>query len=132
MPMKYKIGFTVDAETLFGMIAKFLPFEHLSVEEVVERHEPPPRLPKSVQSSKPIKRSSPGSGKTINVVDGMNGVIMRTLADGQPHRYADLMRAAEAAGFAKTGIGSKLTRLKELGHIERANKAGMWRIAAAP
>ena len=35
--MKFKIGFTIAGETLFGLIAKFLPIEDLSVEELVDK-----------------------------------------------------------------------------------------------
>ena len=37
MNMKFKIGFTIDGETLFGMLSKMLPIESLSVEEIVPK-----------------------------------------------------------------------------------------------
>lgn len=39
MSVKFKLGFTVSAETLFTLLSKMLPIDDLSVEEVVE----PPR-----------------------------------------------------------------------------------------
>ena len=40
MTTRYKINCTIDGEMLWGIIGKFLPFEHLHVEEVVERPKP--------------------------------------------------------------------------------------------
>ena len=34
MTIKYKLAFTIDSETLFGILSKFLPVQDLSVEEV--------------------------------------------------------------------------------------------------
>ena len=31
--IKYKLAFTIDSETLFGILSKFLPIEDLTVEE---------------------------------------------------------------------------------------------------
>jgi hypothetical protein len=49
MPVKFKLGFTIDAETLFGVISKFLPVEDLVVEELA----PPTPEPKPLAISKP-------------------------------------------------------------------------------
>ena len=37
--MKFRIGFEIDAEALFGMLAKMLPIDNLSVEEIVPHHD---------------------------------------------------------------------------------------------
>ena len=39
MSVKFKLGFTVSAETLFGLLSKMLPIEDLSVEEVLSEVE---------------------------------------------------------------------------------------------
>ena len=33
--VRFKIGFEIGAETLFGMLSKMLPIDNLSVEEIV-------------------------------------------------------------------------------------------------
>lgn len=131
MPVKFKIGFMIDAETLFGIVAKFLPLENLTVEEMVERDAPPgqPRLPKiaaMVAKAKPT-RARPGIRKTINLDEGVNAVIMHMLADGEAHRFHELTQAMKAAGYSSTGLGSRLVRLLEHGFVIRL-KPGEYRL----
>lgn len=128
MTVKYRIGFQIDAETLFGLIAKFLPLDNLSVEEVVERHAPMPRQAKLAPPKKAAKqkRAPRRAGYALNIVDGVNGVIMAALADGEPHRFQALANLVAEAGYARTGIGSKLTRLLEHKFVIREGP-GLWR-----
>lgn len=131
MPVKFKIGFMIDAETLFSILAKFLPLENLSVEEVVERHHAPtPRLPQVAKpqlAKRTMKRAARSRGG-LNLDEGVNGAIMRVLADGEPHRYAELKSAVNAAGYAGSGIGSRIERLHAHNAVERVS-TGFWRIA---
>jgi hypothetical protein len=122
MSMKLKIGFTVEAETLFGLMAKFLPIEDLHIEELGDRPAKVARLAHA--------RAPGGSGGKLNLKGGVNAVIMAALADGQPRRYSELKAKVNAAGYAATGIGSKLGRLKELGVAENVSP-GLWRLAEA-
>lgn len=125
MAVKFKVGFTMSAETLFGIIAKFLPVEDLHVEEIAPKVEKIARLEGPKKRHPRAKRPS-GPGYPPNLEEGVNGVIMRFLADGQAHRFADMRAAVGKAGYSPTGIGSKLDRLRELGHVERV-ALGMWR-----
>ena len=132
MSVKFKIGFEVDAQTMFGIMAKFLPFDNLHVEEIVERpHQTSmpklTKLPKAIMQ-RTAKRAPRRQGMTVNLVNGVNGYIMRALADGQPHPFSELQHIIGAAGYAPTGIGSKLTRLRELGFIVNVS-TGRWRKA---
>jgi hypothetical protein len=131
MPVKFKLGFMIDAETLFGILAKFLPLENLSVEEVVERHHAPatPRLPKIAKPQLAKPRPKRGRKRGLGLDEGVNGAIMRVLADGEPHRYAELKSAVNAAGYAGSGIGSRIERLHAHNAIERVS-TGLWRKAA--
>ena len=63
--VKFKIAFTINAETLFTLASKLLPIEDLSIEEVVERQpqlNDGPRfdahfdLPKPMPKAKKLKR----------------------------------------------------------------------------
>jgi hypothetical protein len=135
--VKFKVGFTMSAETLFGIIAKFLPVEDMSVEEVPERVvaplskiarqvaglAPPPK-PKHP----PQQRRNRHSGPSLE--GGVNAVILRALDDGHAHRYGDLKKAVGAAGYAPTGIGSKLSRLRELNVVHQP-ELGFWQIGEA-
>ena len=66
MSVKFKLGFTVSAETLFTLMSKLLPIEDLSVEEVIERPPVPAhldqldiRLTVSKLTGKPTTRTNP-------------------------------------------------------------------------
>ena len=116
--IKYRLGFTMSAETLFALMAKMLPIEDLNVEEIVEHNTAPDPairfdkrfdLPKPAKKPAKMQRASRRSGGP-NLEAGVNKVIMDTLAKG-PTRAVDLKRDVEAAGYAATGIGSRLERL---------------------
>jgi hypothetical protein len=128
MAVKFKIGFTIDAETLFGILSKFLPLENLAVEEVVERPERPPAPILSKAVVTPIKRRAKRSSPGANINEGVNGAIVGVLNDGEPHRYAELKKVVTANGYAGSGIGSRIKRLHENGVIVRVSP-GLWRLA---
>jgi hypothetical protein len=138
MAVKFKVGFTMSAETLFGIIAKFLPIEDLSVEELdLPEKLPkigkialaPPKVERLVAPPRP-QRAVRVAGYPINVDEGVNGIIMRTLADGKPHRFKDLGAAIAAYGYASTGVGGKLNRLLQHGFIVKLG-GGLWKLAEA-
>jgi hypothetical protein len=126
MTIKYKLGFTIDSETLFSIMAKFLPIENLSVEEVVERPAPDPAirfdkrfdLPKPKPKPKP-KRARRISGYPVNLYGGVNNIIMSSLADGKPHTLVDSHANIVAAGYSKSGLYSRVQRLVKHGYIIR-------------
>jgi hypothetical protein len=127
MTVKFKIGFTIDGETLFGLMSKFLPIDNLSVEEMVERQ---PRIPieaiahavKHITKPKrTAKRASPGP----NLEKGLNGIIMAALSSG-PQNAKDLLPKAVAAGFSPNSVTSRLEELRKFGTIERVGD-GTWR-----
>jgi hypothetical protein len=133
MAVKFKVGFTMSAETLFGIIAKFLPVEDLQVEEV------PPHVPELSKVARQVARIAPPpkpqltrnrySGPALE--GGLNAVILRLLEDGKPRRYAELKKAVGAAGYSGSGIGSKLARLRELKAVHQPD-LGLWQIGEAP
>lgn len=132
MTVKFKVGFTMSAETLFGIIAKFLPVEDLHVEEIAPLAEPPKlakvaRLIHQGAEPKPQARNR-YSGPSLET--GVNAVILRMLEDGLPHRYAEVKKAVGAAGYAASGIGSKLAHLKELNAVHQP-EIGLWQIGEA-
>jgi hypothetical protein len=133
--VKFKIGFTIPSDTLIAMIAKFLPIEDLSVEEIVPKptlaersiaihkltqqaiatHKPKPQL---------HKRASPGP----NLKKGINGLIMAELSTG-PKRAAELQPKVKAAGFSENSVTSRLEELRKYGVIERDDNR-LWKRCA--
>jgi hypothetical protein len=125
MSVKFKIGFTISGETLFGIIAKFLPVENLQVEEIEPHIAEKLRPIEKIRLEAPKKRNRHTG---IDIAAGGNAVVMAVLADGQPHSYRELRRAIGEAGFASSGIGAKLARLKEA-KVVLQPALGMWQIA---
>ena len=135
--IKYRLSFVMPGEVLFGLLAKLLPIEELNVEEIAptpvrakaaKAVAEPAHLPRLVKPKKRAPRQRGGFG--INTEEGVNGAIMQTLADGKPHRYAELKRAVFAAGYAGSGIGSRLERL----HVHKAVvrvQPGLWQKTAS-
>jgi hypothetical protein len=124
MSVRFKVGFQIDAETLFGLIAKFLPVEALEVEEIA----PKPTLAERAiaihkLAHKPRqKRASPGP----NLKKGINSIIMVALSDG-PKRPVELQLKIKAAGFSPNSVTSRLEELSKFGVIERVGD-GRWKI----
>ena len=129
MSVKFKLGFTVSAETLFTLMSKLLPIEDLSVEEVIERPPVPAHLDqldttvskligKTYYKNKPKKKHS-GGRKNVDLTRGVNAIIMGVLADGQIHGYSELRAAIAKTMYSPNGIGSRVDRLVALGYINR-------------
>lgn len=132
MTIKYKLGFTIDSETLFGILSKFLPIENLSVEEVIE-HPRPDRairfderfdLPKPQRAKRGRRK---GGSYAMNLHAGVNAIILQVFADGQPHGAGECKPSIMAAGYSINGIGSRLERLKRYG-IAHQPEPGMWQL----
>jgi hypothetical protein len=133
MAVKFKIGFTIDAETLFGIVSKFLPLENLAVEEVVERKERRPERPPAPLPPRRIKHL-PARPKTVNrkmgEVDlhtGVNAIVMKLFSDGKPHRAIELKPLMKAQGYSDSGVGSRLDRLK-FHNVVFQPELGFWQL----
>jgi hypothetical protein len=121
MGVKFKIAFTISGETLFGIIAKFLPVEDLQVEEIE------PRMAEKLRPIAKIEQPKRRNRFSVDLKAGGNAAVMAVLADGQPHSYRELRLAIGKAGFASSGIGAKLARLKEAKVVHQP-ASGMWQI----
>ena len=130
MTIKYKLAFTIDSETLFGIMSKFLPIEDLSVEEVVERPAERPLIAKGTPFKAPRApqvRRKKGSGYALNLYAGCNAIIMATFADGEPHIGADCFPGMKAAGYAINGLYGRLDRLRLHGYVTQP-RPGKWQL----
>jgi hypothetical protein len=125
MIVKYKIAFTMDAETLFGLMSKVLPIENLSVEELVEHQ---PKLPieaiahavKHITTKRKKRPSIP-----IRLDRGINGIILTAMLD-KPVRAIDIRPKIVAAGFSGNSLTSRMQFLQEHGVIEPLGD-GTWK-----
>jgi hypothetical protein len=131
MSVKFRLGFTVEAETMFSLMAKLLPIEDLSVEEL---REPPRRVSFSPNTfaapklAKPKRASPPIRPYAINLKKGMNAIVLQLMSDGEPHRFREIGEALKAANFSGNGVGNLLKRLIKYNLIEQ-NGEGVYRAA---
>jgi hypothetical protein len=111
MSVKFRLSFTVEAETMFGLMAKLMPIEDLSVEELRERE--PRALPKiAARIAAPKPKPQPKRPhREIKLDKGMNACAMRVFADGEPHQFKEVAEALKEAGFSGNGVGNLLNRL---------------------
>jgi hypothetical protein len=135
MTIKYKLGFTIDSETLFGILSKFLPIQDLSVEEVVD-HPAPERvlkradLPALLHSlHKPKHRDAPRrrNSRPVNLSEGINGIIMEAMADGKPHAAVEFRPLLRARTYSENSVTSRLEELKKHGYVKHLSD-GKWEL----
>lgn len=127
--VKFRIGLTVSAETLFGMLAKFLPVEDMQVEELAPKQPTVPKMSKVAalvgRVEKPKRKRKPS--KPMDLQAGINGIITAILADGKPHRAVELKPLLQRRGFSPNSIGSRLQSLQEHGIVDKLGD-GTWRL----
>lgn len=134
--VKYRLNFVMPAEVLFGLLAKVLPIEDLSVEEIaptpakfkVAQHladNGPSHAPQLVKPRKGHRRSR--ESYTINLKAGVNGVLLDILSDGGTHPTAEFKPAMAKRGYAAAGTSSALEKLRKRGLIYQP-EAGVWRL----
>ena len=63
----------------------------------------------------------------LSLDTGANAVILELLADGKPHRAAEMQPLMSARGYAPTGVGSRLDRLKKHGAVFQPD-FGLWQL----
>ena len=126
MTVKFKIGFTVDAQTMFEMIAKFLPIDALSVEEVVERppqpklmmaHSQPQLAPRPKLAEFMPKGRKKRPPKPVDLDRGINKIILDMLSDGKPRTPAELKAAIAAGKYSPNSLGSRMGQLVRDGYV---------------
>jgi hypothetical protein len=134
MPVRFKVAFTIPAETLFGLLARVLPIEDLSVAEVIEhppiKAAPTPRVQHAIGKPKlKLKRDRARAPNDLSL--GLNGIILSYLADGKPHRAVEIKAPLAAAGFSPNSVGSALNRLAERKLVFQP-EMGLWQLAQQP
>jgi len=132
--VKFKIGFVVPAETLFGLMAKFLPVEDLHVEELVEKPTPSESFLKGVEIAKtfekklraPVRRRKKRA-PNMDLTSGINAIVMSVLKDGLPHRATEMEPLMSASGFSANSVSSRLQALKKRGMVTQPG-VGLWQL----
>lgn len=125
MVVKFKVGMTISAETVFSILARLLPIENLTVEEVLERPVVQTgRIPaRSFAKLLPKKKRKPSMQLQLDA--GINKIIMDMLADGEPHKAVELRPLLIAGGYSANSTSSRLQHLQKHGKIKQWGN-GTW------
>lgn len=134
MSVKFRLAFDVEAETLFSLMSKLLPIDNLRVEEL--RPSVAPKLmaqPKLAAPKAKRKGSSRGLGSRggVDITKGMAQIIIDLLSDGKPHGALEIIALAVKRGYSKSGVTSRLIKLKAHGLIHQP-EYGRWAIGEKP
>ena len=124
--MKFKVGFTIGSETLFAMIAKMLPIEDVSIEELAPIKTD--RVITGIREHPQIarKKKRDRGGPRLNM--GINAIIVTELKEG-PKREVEIRPKIKAAGFSENSTSSRLQALLEHGIVARVGD-GRWKLNA--
>ena len=124
--MKFKVGFTIGSETLFAMIAKMLPIEDVSIEELAPIKAD--RVITGIRAHPQIarKKKRDRGGPRLNM--GINAIIMAELKES-PKRAVEMQTKVTAAGFSANSVTSRLEALRDHGVVSRVGD-GRWKLNA--
>lgn len=125
--IKYKIGFTITAETLFSIIAKFLPVEELQIEELMPIVPTQSKLAQQSIPTLPRRKRKIERPNITNLEAGTNRIMLELFSDGQPHKAVELKPAFKRENYSVNSIGSRLNSLRKKGILEQLGD-GTWRL----
>jgi hypothetical protein len=128
--MKFKIGFTIEAETMFRMLAQFLPVDDLHVEEVptaTKSDIPKSAIGRLIAGVKPVKQKRKRPPTPIKLHEGINGIIIDAMSDGQAHRAVEFKPLLKQRGYSEHSVTSRLEALKNYGVVEQMSDS-TWRL----
>jgi hypothetical protein len=128
MSVKFRLGFTVEAETMFSLMAKLLPIEDLSVEELREPPRrvsfspntfaaPAPKLakPHRLQAPKRARKGLPATG------GGRFKAMMPAFANG-PLTLPEMRAIMTDNGYSHNGLSSAVNQWIRFGLIEKTGQ----------
>lgn len=127
---KFRVSFTITAETMFHMMSKFLPIDDLSVVEqpLVERAKLAQPKPAIVTQQKLVgkwKIKPKHKTRSIDMKKGINSVIADLLSDGKPHRAMEIGPLIKARGYSPNSVTSRLDALQAAGLVKKVD-IGTW------
>lgn len=124
---KFRIAFSINAETMFHLMSKLLPIDDLEVVELAPQPQRPvPKLAARIHAAltKPkTKRRSKG----IDLEHGINSILINHLSDGKPHRTQEMQPLIMTGGYSPNSVNSRLEELRKAGVVERVGN-GTWRL----
>jgi hypothetical protein len=115
MSVKFRLGFTIDAETMFGLMAKLLPIEDLNVEEIRER----PHAPIAKLAKPQPQIAKRGRGRRRNATGGSRFAAIRPVLMNGPVHLSVLRQAFKDNNFSHNGLSSAITAWVGFGLIEK-------------
>ena len=125
---KFRIAFTIQAETMFHLMSRLLPIDDLSVSEMHEgtAHKSAPKLAARVHAAltKPKKKRR---SRGIDLEHGINSIIVNHLSDGKPHRTQEMQPLTMTGGYSPNSVNSRLEELRKAGIVERVGN-GTWKL----
>jgi hypothetical protein len=133
MSVKFKIGFTITPEVLFGIIAKVMPLENLHIEQLVEAPMPDPairfdkRFDLPSPKSKKLKKLKKKPSIPLNLTKGINKIMVEALQT-RPHKAIEIKPMLISGGYSGNSVGSRLQNLETHGIVERMQN-GYWRLS---
>jgi len=129
--VKYEIKIRITSKDYFDMTARYLPFQIVGIEELVDLPMPkaPPAVVALVEKLKTKKKRRRSHG--IDLKSGVNRVLVDVLADGKRHRAAEMKEPVAEKGFSRNSVGSRLQNLAKHG-IARQIGDGTWELANVP
>jgi hypothetical protein len=132
--MKFKLGFTVQAETLLMMMSKFLPIEDLHVEEILDTPiKQQSVVAKLIEKAKIDKPKDPRrvmfkheSGKSLK------DFILEYISQTPKHlaTWNEMSKYSVTLGYNKSSINNAVARLEKEGKIHRT-APGKYRLIEA-
>jgi hypothetical protein len=131
MSVKFRLGFTVDAQTMFSLMAKLLPIDDLQVEELIERPAPMSKLVKAsiaIQAPKvrkPYTRTRRGDPPT----GGARFAVLQPAFAKGPLRLTEIREIFRNYNFATNGLSSAIAAWVQYGLIEKIGP-GQYRLKA--
>lgn len=129
MSVKFRIGLTIDGETLLRFMANVLPIEDVSVEEISLKPTLRERtIAVHTLTERAIAHHKPKRKGVIRLKSGINGIILAAMAK-EPMRALELKPLIQAAGYSESSVASRLEFLQEKGIIERIGD-GRWRVVS--
>ena len=131
MSVKFRVGLTIDGETLFALMAKMLPIEDLSVKELP----PEPTLTERAFAVNKITRHAITASKrsrrsaSVRLDKGINKVLVDALTE-RPMRALELQPLVKEAGWSGNSVNSRLESLRLKGFVTRISE-GRWQLVKA-
>jgi hypothetical protein len=128
---KYKIGFTIQAETLFAMMAKMLPIDDVKIQEFIES---PPEKQSKVAQQVIAALGAPQQGKSKEKHfyhpsgKTCQDFILEFLQKRPSATWAEMSHFLVSLGYNKSSVNNAVSRLVEKKFIERVT-TGVYRMA---